>query len=171
MGRRDLALTAARTAFEQTLSLQDYRAVETWAGENWKTIRKDLLACLTAARFASDRVEILLSEGLIDEAVRYVGGGDGDGTSDAVLLRLMEAAHASHPDWVIRLAERKAARIMEAGSAGLYEVAAQWLQKSALAHDAAGRIDEWTATIEGLIEKHRKKYKLRPLLEALRYDS
>jgi uncharacterized Zn finger protein len=171
MGRRDLALTAARTAFEQTLSLQDYRAVETWAGENWKTVRKDLLACLTAARFASDRVEILLSEGLIDEAVRYVGGGDGDGTSDAVLLRLMEAAHASQPDWVIRLAERKAARIMEAGSAGLYEVAAQWLQKSALAHDAAGRIDEWTATIEGLIEKHRKKYKLRPLLEALRYDS
>lgn len=170
MDRRDLALIAARTAFEHTLSLQDYRSVAAWAGETWATIRTDLLACLMAARFSSDRVEILLSEGLIDEAVRCVGSKDGDGTSDAVLLRLMEAAHMSHPDWVIRLAERKAARIMEAGSAGLYEAAAQWLQQAALAHDAAGRIDEWTATIEGLIEKHRKKYKLRPLLEALRYD-
>ena len=131
MGRRDLALTAARTAFEQTLSLQDYRAVETWAGGELEDDPKDLLACLTAARFASDRVEILLSEGLIDEAVRYVGGGDGDGDERRLVLRLMEAAHASHPDWVIRLAERKAARIMEAGSAGLYEVAAQWLQSCA----------------------------------------
>ena len=47
------------------------------------------------ARFASDRVEILLSEGFIDEAVRYVGGGDGDGTSDAVLLRLEEGQQVS----------------------------------------------------------------------------
>jgi uncharacterized Zn finger protein len=81
----------------------------------------------------------------------------------------MDAAHASHPDWVIRLAVRRATRIMEAGAAGSYGLAAEWLKRAALAYDAAGRIDEWTAVIEGLIEKHRKKYKLRPLLEALRY--
>ena len=81
----------------------------------------------------------------------------------------MAAARASQPDWVIRLAERKATRIMDDGSAGLYDHAAKWLEQAALAYDAAGRIDEWTAVIEGLIDKHRRKYKLRPLLEALRY--
>ncbi|WP_046863644.1 SWIM zinc finger family protein [Microvirga massiliensis] len=170
MGRRDLALKAARTAFEHTLSLEDYRAVEVWAGENWKSVRRELLDLLKAARQARDRAEILLDEGLIDDAVRSVGEGESYETSDDVLMRLMDAAHASHPDWVIRVAERKAARIMDAGSAGVYDLAAKWLERAAQAYDAAGRIDEWSARIEGLIEQHRRKYKLRPLLEALRYD-
>jgi uncharacterized Zn finger protein len=168
MGRKDLALIAARMAFEQTLSLQDYRAVEAWAGGSWEEIRQDLLARLAVAAYAPDRAEILLDEGLIDDAVCAVGEGDGYGTRDDVLMRLMDAARASHPDWVIRLAERKAARIMDAGDAGSYELAAQWLKQAALAYDAADRFEDWTATIKGLIEKHRRKYKLRPLLEALR---
>jgi uncharacterized Zn finger protein len=57
---------------------------------------------------------------------------------------------------------------MEAGAAGSYDRAAQWLRQAALAYEAAGRFEEWSAVIEGLIEKHRRKYKLRPLLEALR---
>jgi uncharacterized Zn finger protein len=169
MGRRDLALTAARAAFEHTLSLEDYRAVETWAGKGWVTIRKELLASLAAAEYAPDRAEILLSEGLIDDAIHCIADGEEYETSDDVLLRLMEAARASHPDWVIRLAERKAARIMDSGAADRYDLAAKWLEQAALAYDTAGRIDEWTATIEGLIDRHRRKYKLRPLLEALRF--
>lgn len=34
-----------------------------------------------------------------------------------------------------------------------------------------GRIDTWTARIEGLIETHRSKYELCPLPEAPRYDA
>jgi uncharacterized Zn finger protein len=60
---------------------------------------------------------------------------------------------------------------MDSGAAGSYDLATQWLQRAAAAYDAAGRIDEWTARIEGLIDKHRRKYKLRPLLEALRYGA
>jgi uncharacterized Zn finger protein len=168
MGRRDLALKAARAAFEHTLSLEDYRAVEVWASENWKSVRKELLDLLKAARHARDRAEILLDEGLIDDAVGSVGEDENYETIDDVLMRLMDAAHVSHPDWVIRVAERKAARIMDTGSAGLYDLAAKWLERAAQAYDAAGRIDEWSARIEGLIEQHRRKYKLRPLLEALR---
>ena len=169
MGRRDLALTAARTAFERTLARADYRAAHVWAAENREEVRRELLASLMAAGRAPDRAEILLDEGLIDDAVRSFGESEAFETHDDVLLRLMDAAHASHPDWVIRLAVRRATRIMEAGAAGSYGLAAEWLKRAALAYDAAGRIDEWTALIEGLIEKHRKKYKLRPLLEALRY--
>jgi uncharacterized Zn finger protein len=167
MGRRDLALTAARAAFEQTLSFQDYCALKGWAGESWNAMRQPLLGRLVTASSAPDRTEILLEEGLIDEAVRAVGRGE-DGTPNAVLLQLMEAACTSHPDWVISIAERRAVRIMDAGDASSYELAAQWLKQAALAYDAAGRFEEWTVLIESLIARYRRKYKLRPLLEALR---
>lgn len=170
IGRRDIALTAAKSAFAHTLSLDDYRATKNWAGEHWETIRQDLLGCLMSARYASERTEILLSEGLIDDAVRCVGDGAADATSDAVLMRLMDTAYAAYPDWVIRLAERKAARIMDAGASTAYDRAAEWLKRAALAYDAAGRTDDWTATIETLIDRHRRKYRLRPLLEALRHS-
>ncbi|MFD0463369.1 hypothetical protein ACFQY9_17505 [Microvirga aerilata] len=166
LGRRDVAFTAARAAFELTLSLPDFRAVESWSGGRWKKTRKELLASLATAPYAPDRVEILLEEGLIEDAVR--AAGDGADTSDPVLMRLMAAARTHHPDWVIRLATRNAGRIMEAGAADAYDLAAEWLKQAALAYDAAGRFEEWTAAIAGLIERHRRKYKLRPLLEALR---
>lgn len=57
---------------------------------------------------------------------------------------------------------------MAAGQAGSYELAAQWLEKAALAYDAAGRYEDWLTRLDGLIERHRRKYKLRPLLAALR---
>jgi uncharacterized Zn finger protein len=170
-GHRDLALTAARTAFEQTHSLEDYQAVKTQAGESWTDLRHDLIDQLTAAAHAPDRVEILLREGLIAEAVRSAGEAKGYEISDAVLLQLMDAASANFPDWVIRHAEHRAAQIMDSGAAGSYDLAAQWLQRAAVAYDTAGRNDEWTAHIEALIDKHRRKYKLRPLLEALRYSA
>lgn len=61
-----------------------------------------------------------------------------------------------------------AVNIMDAGQAGFYELAAQWLEKAALAYDAGGRFEDWIERIDGLIEKHRRKYKLKPLLDALR---
>ncbi len=83
-------------------------------------------------------------------------------------MRLAEAAHASHPDWVIDIAERMAGGIIETGQSGFYELAAQWLERAALAYDAAGRFEDWITRIDVLIEKHRRKHKLRPLLAALR---
>ena len=83
-------------------------------------------------------------------------------------MRLATAAHASHPDWVIPLAMGQAASIMDANRAGHYALAAQWLEKSALAYEASGREDEWRACLDELIEQHRRKYKLRPLLDSLR---
>ncbi|MFB9984853.1 SWIM zinc finger domain-containing protein [Mesorhizobium kowhaii] len=169
LGRDTVAVTAAGSAFEHSLSLEDFRAAEMLAGPGWAELRPHLLACLAAPTYAHDRTEIFLGEGMIDEAVRSV---DVENTlrnpANDVLLRLVEAAHASHPDWVIDVAERIAANVMDAGQSGFYELAAQWLEKAALAHDAAGRFEDWITRIDALIEKHRRKHKLRPLLEALR---
>ena len=102
MGKMAVVLKAAKAAFEYSLSLDDFRAVQTWAGADWDAIRKDLLAHLARAPHAYDRIRIYLSEGLIDEAVRAVGNRFEHGAHDETLMRLASAAHASHPDWVIR---------------------------------------------------------------------
>jgi uncharacterized Zn finger protein len=168
MGRTAAALKAARAAFERSLSLEDFRAVQTWAGADWEAIRKDLLAQLACAPHAYDRIRIYLFEGLIDEAVRTVGDRFGYSAHDETLMRLSGAAHASHPEWVIRLAMHHATSIMDANQAAHYALAAQWLEKAALAHEVLGREDAWRACLDELIDRHRRKYKLRPLLENLR---
>ena len=105
---------------------------------------------------------------VIDEAVHAVGDRFGHGAHDETLMQLASAAHASHPEWVVRLAMHQANSIMDANRAGHYTLAAQWLEKAALAHEVMGREDDWRACLDELIERHRRKYKLRPLLESLR---
>jgi uncharacterized Zn finger protein len=168
LGKPGLVFKAARTAFEHSLSLEDFAAVRTCAGDAWAAIRADLLAQLEHAHDAYDKIGIYLSEGLIDDAVRSVGDEFGHDAHDETMMRLAAAAHASHPDWVIRLAMYQAASIMDRNQAGHYPLAAQWLEKAALAHEVLGREDDWRACLDDLIDRHRRKYKLRPLLQALR---
>src|SRR5262249_26012310 len=97
----DLALKAAVAAFRGSLTLEDFSAVKSWAGSSWIDVREEILAILRDAEDAPDRTEIFLSEGLIEEAVRSV---DDDDVDDETLMRLAEAAHASHSEWVIKLA-------------------------------------------------------------------
>ena len=69
---------------------------------------------------------------------------------------------------MIRLAMHQANSIMDANHASHYALAAQWLEKAALAHEVLGREDEWRRRLDELIDRRRRKYKLRPLLEGLR---
>jgi uncharacterized Zn finger protein len=168
IGKSAVALKAAKAAFDHSLSLEDFCAVRTWAGDAWDAIRADLLAHLARAPHAHDRTRIYLSEGLVDDAVRSVGDQFGHGAHDETLMRLAGAAHTSHPDWVIRLAMHQATSIMDANRAGHYALATQWLEKAALAYEVLGREDDWRACLDNLLDRHRRKYKLRPLLEGLR---
>lgn len=168
-GHAELALRASRIAFECTLSIEDYRAAQNWAGDDWPEVRTALLTTLAQAPHAYDRIRIYLKENMIDEAVRCADDRDGYGTCDGTLMDLAEAAHASHSGWVISFASKQAACIMDANRARDYETAAKWLQKVARAYKAAGQGDVWASELEELITKHKRKYKLRPLLEALRH--
>ena len=169
LGRHALAMTAAAAAFERSLSIEDFRHAKIVAQQDWEQLCLRLLGELTKVKYGQDRTEIFLEEGLIDEAVRSVTVKNHlQDPSNHVLLRLAEAAHASHSDWVIDLCERMAENIMETGQAGFYELAAQWLERAARAYDAADRFELWMTRLDRLIEKHKRKYKLRPLLEALR---
>jgi len=168
LGRTSLAIETASIAFECTLSMEDYMAAKNWAGESWAELRAKLLERLGQEPHASDRVRIYLSEAMINEAVACVGDKETFGIGDETLMQLADAAHASHSSWVVRLARKQASRIMDENRASHYEEAARWLQKMARACKASGRAQEWEAELEALILKHKRKYKLRPLLEALR---
>ena len=69
---------------------------------------------------------------------------------------------------MIGLAIKRAGDIMDNNRTSQYQEAATWLEKAVLAYEAAGRTDDWSRLLEELIAKHRRKYKLRPLLEAMR---
>ncbi|WP_429809946.1 hypothetical protein [Ensifer sp. B1-9] len=170
-GNRDMMFKATQIAFEESLAREDFRVAKTLvAPSDWPKLRELLLAALMAAPYAHERIEILLDEDLVAEAVACINLQETRFFSprDPALGRLAERALADHPDWVIVLACRMADPIMSEGRSSRYETAALWLGIAGRAHKVCGRFGQWLAHLDGLIEQHRRKHKLRPLLEGLR---
>jgi uncharacterized Zn finger protein len=164
MGESALALEAAAVAFKATPSLSAYLRVQELAGERWSEMREDLLAHLrrqSAYSVTGAQVDVFLHEGLVDDAIAAVKTG----ASYGQLERVMEAAIASHPDWVIRAARRQAERIIEPGKAKYYHHAVDWLDRARRAYEAAGRAAEWRTYLREIRSRHGRKYKLMGLLE------
>ncbi len=74
----------------------------------------------------------------------------------------------SHPDWAIRASRKQAEDIMNRGKAELYSSAVNWLTKARTAYQNAGCTTEWQAYLGELLTQHGRKYKLVPMLKALR---
>ena len=165
-GQAGLALQAARAAFTSSPSLADYQAAQPLAGADWPQVKAELLKRLSNAS-ALTQVDVYLHEGMVDEAVKAVSKRDVYVGYDT-LERVVDAAYESHPDWVIRRCQAQAEGIMDAGKSKYYHHAVNWLGKARRAYLAAGRDEQWSAYLEGLIVKHKRKYSLRPQLEAMR---
>jgi uncharacterized Zn finger protein len=165
-GQPALALQAARAAFASSLSLKDYQATQALAGDDWPSVKPELLDSLVADDYAYRKVDIYLYEGMVDEAVRAVDSAPYP--SYHTVEPVVDAAWQSHPDWTIRQCKRQAEPIMNGGKSKHYHHAVRWLEKARRAYLGAGRADEWRDYLEGLISKHARKYSLRPQLEALR---
>ncbi|MBF0159034.1 MAG: hypothetical protein HQL58_05870 [Magnetococcales bacterium] len=168
-GNLDLALRSAETAFNEAIEMSDYLAIEALAGDGWPAIRERLLEGMVdnkAALSADNKIVIYLHEGRVDQAVRVVEKSYI--SSDVLLRELMLAAMGSHADWVIQRSRAEADTIMNAGKAAHYDVAAEWLGLTRMAYLQAGRQAEWASVLASIIEKHVRKYKLKPLLEKLK---
>lgn len=57
---------------------------------------------------------------------------------------------------------------MAEGRSNHYDLAIRWLEVASRAHTKAGTTNEWRSCLDALIETHRRKHKLRTMLEALR---
>ena len=165
-GQRERALAAARIAFEADQSRAAYLGVRDLAGPDWPAHRAELLDRLRTVRsyYPHGPVEIFLHEGLIEDAIAAVD----QGATHTLVEQVADAAVTSHPDWVIKASRRQAEGIMDDGKSQYYGAAAGWLGKARSAYQHAGREQEWRAYLDGLLDRHRRKYSLMPLLKALK---
>jgi uncharacterized Zn finger protein len=110
------------------------------------------------------KVDVFLHENLVGDAITAVEGDPFGG----LVARVADAAIGSHPEWVIETCRRQAEEIMNQGRSKDFDEAVHWLEKVQDSHLAAGREEEWVAYLEELIDHHKRKYKLRPMLEDLK---
>jgi uncharacterized Zn finger protein len=159
------ALRAAQVAFAAAPTLESWRALEHAAGDSWPALRRELLEPLCAAEHCPPGVvDVLVYEKRLAEALDAVGS-----SADIKLVgRVVEAAAETYPERVIPLCRGHAEALMDAGRAEGYEAAAAWLAPAKRAYIASRRKRDWDRYLNGLLAQHRQKYKLRPLLEALR---
>ena len=166
LGDRPAALDARVTAFKANPSFGDYQKIQELAGDTWNSVRTDLLEHLhkhQAWGGEQARVDIFLHEGLIDSAIKAVSNL-GYYQSELV-YRVMDAAMAAHPDWVIKNARHRAEEIMDAGKANAYHHAVGWLKKARAAYLASQRQSQWAAYRAKLMATHGRKYKLMGMLK------
>ncbi len=165
LGRRDLALRAAVAAFHANQDLSSYRRTRELAGERWPEYREQLLDHLrrNISYYPTGPVDVFLHEDLISDAIAAVE----ESPVEALVARVAGAAIESHPGWVIETCNKKAGEIMDEGRSKYYADAIDWLEKSRDTYLSSGREEEWLVYLDELIDRHQRKYKLRPMLENL----
>jgi uncharacterized Zn finger protein len=166
MGEAKRALSAAEIAFRAAPSLNSYLKALELAGERAEAVKADLLKHLrqTNAYVGEAKIDIFLHEGRLDDAIATVSGAHYYGSG---LHRVMDAALATRPDWVIKAASTQAERIIDAGDAQHYDAAVDWLRRARDAFKSAGRTDDWQGYLSSIKTKHGRKYKLMGLLGRL----
>lgn len=165
------ALPAARIAVLECPALDAYLKVRDLVGATWSEERAALLGQLRQTQLynPAGAIDIFLHEAANDEAFLDLALDKIKGSYDYDLVgRVVDATLNSRPQRVIPICREQAEAIMDKGQAGAYEQAALWLKRMRAAHLAAGQGEQWQSYLEPLIVKHQKKWKLRPLLEALR---
>jgi uncharacterized Zn finger protein len=166
VGQQTRALAAAQVAFREELNLANYLRVTEIAEAQWPGEREKLLeyARHRKSYVPEGQVDIFLHEGLIDDAIAAVEPN----ATHTLVERVVDAAVQSHPEWVIKVCRKQAEPFMDGGKAQYYSTSAKWLAKARTAYRNMGREEEWQKYLSELLERHRLKRKLVPMLEALR---
>jgi uncharacterized Zn finger protein len=158
------ALAARVIAFKAKPSFADYQKIADLAGTDWSSYRQDLLKILDVPStwMREAQVDIFLHEGLVDRAIASIT--DASSYYGPLLHRVMAAAIAEYPDWVIENARGRAERIIDRGKAEIYDHAVNWLDKMHDAYRASGRLAEWRAYRAQITQLHGRKYKLMTMM-------
>ncbi|MCS6918961.1 MAG: hypothetical protein NZM28_04255 [Fimbriimonadales bacterium] len=160
--RADLALDAARVALLRRPTLPRYLTVKELAGTRWNSVRSRLLKQLQKKPLPNKEVaEIFLHEDMYEEAFDILRRSYS--TTPLDMKRLVDHV----PERVSAYCIKEAEAIIERTRSNEYPLAAEWLTVARQAHIVQGRLAEWRAYIESLIEQHKRKRMLVPLLELL----
>ncbi|MBK1990669.1 SWIM zinc finger domain-containing protein [Sphaerospermopsis aphanizomenoides BCCUSP55] len=166
LGDKQANLLATKMILKVQPSLADYQKIKHLAGEDWEKMKSDLIKILHnygGWGTESAKVDIFLSEGLIDDAIKIVK--ELDAYHSDLIHRVMTAAIPHNPGWVIANARRRADLIMDASKAQYYSDAVDWLKQARAAYLASGREADWVKYREKLKQVHGRKRKLMGLLK------
>jgi uncharacterized Zn finger protein len=168
LGNSETALEGSILAFQVRPSFSDYQRVERLAAEQWDSIKPELLGTLrhSQAWEARDaKVDIYLHEGLLDHAIQTVQ--DDNYYRSETVHRVMEAVVATHPNWVIEAARKRAEAIMDQGKADRYQEAVHWLNHVKAAYLQLEQRSQWVDYFKQLQSTHGRKRKLMDLFKQL----
>src|SRR6266496_1337074 len=168
MGEKTRALPAAEVAFRDEINLENYQRMAEIAGEQWPERRTGLLdyARQTKSSYPKGQIDVFLHEGLIDDAITVLDPY----ASHTLVEQVVDAALQSQSqlDWVIQACRKQAEYILDRGKAELYSSAANWLAKARKAYHMLEHKEAWQTYLDELLSQHGRKYKLVPMLKALR---
>ncbi len=159
-----LALRAAQVAFLSGLALDDYKIAERLAGAEWPALKAELLAQIGQPGVRGNPLDVYLYQQMWVEAMALIDRSPWSGD----LQRVIELTRADYPDWGIQHCKRQAESIMDAKKAKDYDRAVEWLRLARDIYVQHGRVAEWQSYLAGLLALHERKYKLVPMLKAIR---
>ena len=171
LGNTEVELEARQSAFYNNPTSLNYIRIKELTGENWSKIQPNLLKSLrqhTSWGTIEVKVDIFLSEGLIDEAIACVT--DLSYYHSDLLHRVMEAAIPNRPDWVIENARPRAESILDRKKSESYNQAINWLKKVRAAYIQKDQWQGWKTYRQELLQTHARKHKFRGMLEDRRLD-
>ncbi|MEH1839986.1 MAG: SWIM zinc finger domain-containing protein [Nostoc sp.] len=166
LGNSEAALLAIKAAFQVKPSFVDYQKMAELAGENWESVKTDLLRIIhsvSSGGTESAKVDIFLHEGLIDDAIAIAS--ELSSYNSELIHRVMDAAIPHNPSWVITNARRRAEKIMDAGKAEYYYYAIEWLKKARKAYLGSGKKGDWLSYRQNLMQTHARKRKLMGMFQ------
>ncbi len=166
-GRSELAQQAAWQALEAHPTVENYMWLKSHLAAEWQTAQPRAMEILAAhsSSYATDEIiEIYLLEKMYPEAMALVEKNPWSNE----LEKVIQAVRAEFPDWAFRQCYQQAARIMDKAQASYYEAAVEWLRKGRDILLESGQSAQWESILTELLQKHERKYKLRPMLESLR---
>jgi len=159
----DLALEAARRALTESVTLENYQALQRVSGDTWEMLRAEALEITTQGKSAEQQADIYLYEKMYKQAIAVVDQAAWFSNIDKVI----EAVKVDYPEWAFRQCRKRAEAIMDAGKAQNYHVAAEWLRRGRDILQSAGKKDMWDVYLDQIMDKHQRKYKLMPMLRKL----
>ncbi|MCJ7701607.1 MAG: SWIM zinc finger family protein [Anaerolineales bacterium] len=159
----DLALTAAWRALTESVTLENYQALQQVSGDTWETLRAEALEITAQGKSADHKVDIYLYEKMCKQAIAVVDQAVWFSNIDKVI----EAVKTDYPEWAFQQCQKRAEAIMDGGKAKNYHVAAEWLLRGREILLSAGKNGMWDTDLDQVMDKHQRKYKLMPMLREL----
>ncbi len=153
-------------AFQEEPSYPKYLKLEELAGANWQNIKQEVLAALaenTAWGAKTAKVNIYIYEGLINKAIPLVENLGYN--KQSLVLKVMDAAMQTHPDWIIDNASQRAEAILSEGKAKYYGTTIKWLRRVRQAYIDNDRQSEWNEYRTKLVTIHARKRKFMSLMQ------